>query len=207
MSLAAPVAPSPLAKRALHAKGGDILCPRRREGIVCRNAVLHPHQHIYSTHCKGEIMEKKRVVIAGLVIALLSFTVVVAGCTSSTSNKNTSTTTTQTSESAPMTKTANSTNVTPGESITATQGRSFTITLRTNPSTGYHWEPQFDRTALSRVDSVFISDPNPHNLVGVPGSQVFTFQGLAKGTTTVTFNNVSPSEIVTDQVTYTVTVT
>ena len=152
-------------------------------------------------------MEKKRVVIAGLVIALLSFTVVVAGCTSSTSNKNTSTATTQTSVSAPMTKTANSINVTPGESITATQGRSFTITLRTNPSTGYHWEPQFDRTALSPVDSVFISDPNPHNLVGVPGSQVFTFQGLAKGTTTVTFNNVSPSEIVTDQVTYTVTVT
>jgi predicted secreted protein len=152
-------------------------------------------------------MEKKRVVIAGLVIALLSFIVVVAGCTSSTSNKNTSTATTQTSESAAMTKTANSTNVTPGESITATQGRSFTITLRTNPSTGYHWEPQFDRTALSLVDSVFSSDPNPHNLVGVPGSQVFTFQGLAKGTTTVTFNNVSPSEIVTDQVTYTVTVT
>jgi inhibitor of cysteine peptidase len=152
-------------------------------------------------------MEKKRVVIAGLVIALLSFTVVVAGCTSSTSNKNTSTATTQTSESVPMTKTANSTNVTRGESITTTQGRSFTITLRANPSTGYRWEPQFDRTALSLVDSVFISDPNPHNLVGVPGSQVFTFQGLTKGTTTVTFNNVSPSEIVTDQVTYTVTVT
>lgn len=152
-------------------------------------------------------MEKKRVIIAGLVIALLSVTVVVAGCTSSTSNNNTSTATTQTSKSAPMTKTANSTNVTPGESITATQGRNFTITLRTNPSTGYSWQPQFDRTALSLVDSVFISDPNPHNLVGVPGSQNFTFQGLAKGTTTITFNNVSPSGIVTEQATYNVTVT
>jgi predicted secreted protein len=106
-----------------------------------------------------------------------------------------------------MTKTANSTNVTPGESITAAQGKNFTITLRTNPSTGYSWEPQFDHTALSLVDSAFISDPNPHHLVGVPGSQNFTFQGLAKGTTTMTFNNVSPSQIVTDQVTYTVTVT
>jgi len=41
---------------------------------------------LYSTHRKCEIMEKKRVIIAGLVIALLSVTVVVAGCTSSTSN-------------------------------------------------------------------------------------------------------------------------
>jgi predicted secreted protein len=162
---------------------------------------------IYSTHCKGEIMEKKRAVIAGLVIALLSLTVVVAGCTSSTSNNNTSTAPTQTNESAPMTKTANSTNVTSGESITAAPGRNFTISLRSNPSTGYRWGPQFDRTALSLVDSVFISDPNPHNLVGVPGSQIFTFQGLAKGTTTITFNNISPSQIVTDQVTCTVTVT
>jgi predicted secreted protein len=150
-------------------------------------------------------MEKKRVFIA--VIALLSFTLVVAGCTSSTSNNNTSTAPTQTSESVPMTKTANVTNVTPGESITVAQGRNFTITLRSNPSTGYRWEPQFDRVALSLVDSVFISDPNPHNLVGVPGSQVFTFQGIAKGTTTIAFKNVSPSQIVTEQATYTATVT
>jgi predicted secreted protein len=152
-------------------------------------------------------MGKKRVIIAGLVIALLSVTVVVAGCTSSTSNNNTSTATTQTSKIAPMTKTSNGTNVTPGEPISVAQGRNFTITLRSNPSTGYSWEPQFDRTALSLVDSVFVSDPNPHNLVGVPGSQVFTFQGLAKGTTTITFNNVSPSQIVTEQANYTVTVT
>jgi len=152
-------------------------------------------------------MEKKRVIIISLVIALLSFTVIVAGCTSNTGNTTTtSTATMQTSQSAPMTKTSNATNVTRGGSINATQGKNFTITLRTNPSTGYSWEPQFDRTALSLVDSVFISDPNPHHLVGVPGSQVFTFQGPAKGTTTITFNNVSPSQTVTDQATYTVTV-
>jgi len=172
-------------------------------------------------------MEKKRVFITGLVIALLSFTVVVAGCTSSTSsnnassapvqtsenasmtktgNVNTSSAPVQTSENASMTKTGNVTNATP-EPVTVAQGRSFTITLRSNPSTGYRWDPQYDRAALSLTDSVFISDPNPHNLVGVPGSQVFTFQGLAKGTTTITFDNVSPSQIVTEQTTYTVTVT
>lgn len=166
-----------------------------------------PPISIYSKHRKSEIMEKKRVFIAGLVIALLSFTVVVAGCTSGTSNNSSSTAPTQTSEIVPMTKTANATNVTPGEPITVAEGRNFTITLRSNPSTGYSWEPQFNHTALSLISSVFVSDPNPHHLVGVPGSQVFTFQGLAKGTTTVTFQNVSPSQIVTEQTTYTVTVT
>jgi inhibitor of cysteine peptidase len=172
-------------------------------------------------------MEKKRVFITGLVIALLSFTVVVAGCTSSTSsnnassavqtsenasmtktgNVNTSSAQVQTSENASMTKTGNVTNATPGEPVTVAQGQIFTITLRSNPSTGYSWEPRYDHAALSLTDSAFISDPNPHNLVGVPGSQVFTFQGLAKGTTTITFDNVSPSQIVTEQTTYSVTVT
>ena len=91
--------------------------------------------------------------------------------------------------------------------MTSAQGQNFTITLRSNPSTGYHWEPQFDSTALTLTNSVFVSDPNPNKLVGVPGSQVFTFQGLAKGTTTITFNNVSPAQIITEQTVYAVTVT
>ena len=151
-------------------------------------------------------MEKKRVFIAGLVIALLSFTVVIAGCTSSTSSNNASSAV-QTRENASTTKTGNVTNTTPGEPITVAPGQSFTITLRSNPSTGYSWEPRYDHAALSLSDSAFVSDPNPHNLVGVPGSQVFTFQGLAKGTTTITFANVSPSQIVTEQTTYAVSVT
>jgi inhibitor of cysteine peptidase len=152
-------------------------------------------------------MEKERVFIVCVLSALLAITVVAAGCASSTSTNNTSTVSTQTSENVSMTTTTNATNVTHGEPLTAAQGQNFTITLRSNPSTGYHWEPQFDSTALTLVDSVFISDPNPNNLVGVPGSQVFTFQGLAKGTTTTTFNNVSPSQIVTEQAVYAVTVT
>jgi inhibitor of cysteine peptidase len=106
-----------------------------------------------------------------------------------------------------MTATTNATNVTHGEPNTAVQGQSFTVTLRSNPSTGYQWEPQYDSAALSLTGSVFVSDPNPNNLVGVPGSQVFTFQSLAKGTTTITFDNVSPSQAITEQTVYVVTVT
>jgi inhibitor of cysteine peptidase len=153
------------------------------------------------------MMEKERVYIVCSLTALLALTVVVAGCASSTSNTSTSTVPPQTSENVSMTTTTNATNVTHGEPITVAQGQDFTITLRSNPSTGYHWEPQFDNATLTLTDSVFISDPNPYNLVGVPGSQVFTFQGLVKGTTVITFLNVSPSQIVTEQAIYSVTVT
>jgi inhibitor of cysteine peptidase len=160
-------------------------------------------------------MDRARAFVVYMMIALLTLTIVIAGCTSSiTSNNtssvtsnNTSTVSTQTSENVTMTTTTNATNATHGEPISAVQGQNFTITLRSNPSTGYHWEPHFDRAALSLTDSVYVSDPNPHNLVGVPGSQVFTFQGLAKGTTTITFDNVSPSQSVTEQTAYAVTVT
>jgi inhibitor of cysteine peptidase len=153
------------------------------------------------------MMDRERAFVVCLMAALLTLTVVTAGCTSSVTSNNTSTVSTQTSENVSMTTTTNATNETHREPITAVQGQNFTITLRSNPSTGYHWEPQFDSTALSLTDSVFVSDPNPHNLVGVPGSQVFTFQGLAKGTTTITFNNISPAQIITEQAVYVVTVT
>ena len=53
------------------------------------------------------------------------------------SRHNTSTASTQTSENVTMTTTTNATNVTHGEPISAAQGQNFTITLRSNPSTGY----------------------------------------------------------------------
>ncbi|MGZ4863977.1 MAG: protease inhibitor I42 family protein [Halobacteriota archaeon] len=152
-------------------------------------------------------MEKVRVFIVCVFSALLALTVVAAGCTSSTSTNNTSTASTETHENVSMTITTNATNVTQGERLTAAQGQNFTITLRSNPSTGYQWEPQFDSTALTLVDNVFSSDPNPNKLVGVPGSQVFTFHTLTNGTTTITFNYVSPSQIVTERAVYAVTVT
>jgi predicted secreted protein len=91
--------------------------------------------------------------------------------------------------------------------VTVGEGQEFTITLRTNPSTGYHWEPHFNSNALSLTSRTFISDPNPYNLVGVPGSELFTFRSLVKGTTAVTFDNVNPSQVVTAQMVCAVTVT
>jgi inhibitor of cysteine peptidase len=87
------------------------------------------------------------------------------------------------------------------------EGQDFTVTRRTNPSTGYYWELRFDSKTLSLADRTFVSDPNPYNLVGVPGTETFTFRALTKGTTEVRFSNVSPSKVVTEQAVYAVTVT
>ena len=152
-------------------------------------------------------MDRERAFVVCLMAALITLTVIIAGCTSSVTSTNTSTVSTQTSENVTMTTTTNATNVTRGEPITTVQGQNFTITLRSNPSTGYHWEPHFDSAALSLTGSVFVSDPNPNNLVGVPGSQIFAFQGLAKGTTTITFEYFSPSQAITEETVCAVTVT
>jgi inhibitor of cysteine peptidase len=141
----------------------------------------------------------------GVVTGLLACTIIIAGCASSTSNSTPSTLLPQRSEN--VSKATNATTVTPQAPITVAQDGNFSITLRTNPSTGYHWELQFDHQALSLTSSVFVSDANPRHLVGVPGSQVFTFQALAKGPTTVSFDYFSPSQNVTERVTYAVTVT
>ena len=169
--------------------------------------VLWLNQSLYIKRHNALMMDRERAFVVCLMAALITLTVVIAGCTSSVTSNNTSTVSTQMSENVTMTTTTNATNVTHGEPITAVQGQNFTITLRSNPSTGYHWEPHYDSAALSLTGSVFLSDPNPNNLVGVPGSQVFTFQGLAKGTTTITFDNVSPSKAITEQTVYVVTVT
>jgi predicted secreted protein len=153
------------------------------------------------------MMEKERVFVLCLVTTLLTLLVVSAGCTSSISGNNTSKVATQTSENATMPTTSNATKVTQGEPITVAAGQDFAVTLRANPSTGYYWEPQFDSKALSLIDRTFVSDPNPYNLVGVPGSEVFTFHATVKGATAITFDNVSPSQIVTGQTVYVVSVT
>src|SRR5674476_1479639 len=82
------------------------------------------------------MMDRGRAFVVCFMTALLTLTV--AGCTSSINNNNTSTVSTRTSENVSMTTTTNATNVTHGEPMTAAQGQNFTITLRSNPSTGYH---------------------------------------------------------------------
>jgi len=77
-------------------------------------------------------------------------------------------------------------------------GESFTVTLGSNPTTGFQWaeEAQIsDPGVLKQVSHEFIgpeSEPPPPP--GTPGQEVWTFEALEKGTTTVSMEYGRPWE-------------
>jgi len=93
-----------------------------------------------------------------------------------------------------------------GQQIPVALGQTFTIPLSANPSTGYQWAPTFDAGALSLKSQTFVSNATTTRLVRVGGTDYFTFQALRAGTTSVTFDYVSPGGQTTQSVNYTVIV-
>ncbi|GAJ15320.1 unnamed protein product [marine sediment metagenome] len=76
-------------------------------------------------------------------------------------------------------------------------GDSFTVTLCSNPTTGFEWESAkiSDQTVLQQVDHKFVgpeSEPLPPP--GTPGQEVWTFKALKKGTSTVSIDYSRPWE-------------
>ena len=77
-------------------------------------------------------------------------------------------------------------------------GGVLTVTLCSNPTTGFQWaeEAQISDTGvLKQVDHEFIgpeSEPPPPP--GTPGQEVWTFEALEKGTTTVSMEYGRPWE-------------
>ena len=131
--------------------------------------------------------------LASLVVAIsLTLAILCAGCTSSTTP-------------SPIAGTAAGNATALGAGITVMQGQNFTIQLKSNPSTGYHWEPTYDNAAISFVNRAFVA--SSVSTLGVPGVDVFTFQGTKQGTTVITFKNISPSNETANTVNYTVTCT
>lgn len=66
-------------------------------------------------------------------------------------------------------------------------GTNFTITLRTNMSTGYQWQlaEPLDETMLELVNTEYI--PYRTQRLGADGKQLFTFKALKAGETTISF--------------------
>ncbi len=85
------------------------------------------------------------------------------------------------------------------------QGQNFTIQLKSNPSTGYHWEPTYDNASISFVNRAFVA--SSVSTLGVPGIDVFTFQGTKQGTSVIMFKNISPSNETANSASYTVVIT
>jgi inhibitor of cysteine peptidase len=127
-----------------------------------------------------------------VVVISLALVMFCAGCTSST-----------TPSPSVGTSTNNATAL--GAAITVVQGQNFTIQLQSNPSTGYHWEPTYDNSSITFINRAFIASSAP--MLGAPGADTFTFKGTKQGTSIITFNNISPSNVTANSVNYTVTCT
>ena len=79
-------------------------------------------------------------------------------------------------------------------------GSNFTITLESNPTTGYKWEiaNMLDVRLLELVDSKY--EPTRTDLVGAPGKEKWTFKAKKVGKTIVSFDYARPWEKDTEPV-------
>jgi inhibitor of cysteine peptidase len=84
----------------------------------------------------------------------------------------------------------------------------FTIALDSNPTTGYEWEAQFDKSMLKLVETKFEpGEPVKPGIYGIGGKQMFIFQGLSQGKTSVTLMYKRPwEEKAIEQRTFTVNI-
>jgi len=65
--------------------------------------------------------------------------------------------------------------------ITVTElGKSFTISLVSNPTTGYSWQAHFDPEYLELINNDFV---NNSNLIGAPGVESFELKAIKQGQT------------------------
>ncbi len=72
-----------------------------------------------------------------------------------------------------------------GDVIRVAVGEAFVVTLESNPSTGFRWEPRdLDETQLILQDTVYQSGGS--NLPGAAGSETLTFKTRRAGESTLT---------------------
>ncbi len=114
--------------------------------------------------------------------------------------------TTTTSVQPSVTPTATPIPTPSGQQIVVGQGEQFPIALLANASTGSHWQPTFDTGALALQSQTFANTTTSTPLPGAGGAEVFTFQALRAGTTSITFDYVSSTGAVTQSTSYTVVV-
>ena len=79
--------------------------------------------------------------------------------------------------------------------ITVKKGDIFKITLKSNPTTGYQWNADFDETIIQLVDSSYKADEP--QLMGSGGIEIFEFKVIGSNTdTNIKFSYARPWESV-----------
>jgi len=66
--------------------------------------------------------------------------------------------------------------------ITVKKGDTFKITLKSNPTTGYQWNADFDETLIQLVDSSYKADEP--QLIGSGGIEIFEFKVIGSNSDT-----------------------
>ena len=151
------------------------------------------------------VLTMRKLVIIGAVIVLTIAGICIASCTSPSSSTSNQTTTATVSKTTTMKTVGANVTQSNGTHITARLGQNFTIRLSSNPSTGYRWQAQYNTSRVALKNEMYV--PTQPVTPGSGGTEVCTFQGLKVGTTTITFNKMSPSGTVTERVNYPVTIT
>lgn len=96
---------------------------------------------------------------------------------------------------------ANSTEITDndnGQNFTVQAGDVITLTLVSNPTTGYSWQVmEIDQTILlQRGDPEYNQSPGTEGLVGAGGVETFHFEAIGTGDTILTLGYARPWESV-----------
>lgn len=80
-------------------------------------------------------------------------------------------------------------------SQTIRSGEKLILKLPSNPSTGYSWflNNNYNKNVVNLVSQKYLS-PAGDNAIGSAGTEEFTFVGVAKGQTNITFNYIRPWE-------------
>jgi inhibitor of cysteine peptidase len=70
----------------------------------------------------------------------------------------------------------------------------LTIALESNPTTGFSWQSDYDKTLLNLVSNEYKAKEVDKNVVGSGGTQYFKFKALKSGKATVTLSYRRPWE-------------
>ena len=63
-------------------------------------------------------------------------------------------------------------------------GGSYTLSLVSNPTTGYFWACEMGNEAIAQIDdALYVADPAPEGLVGSGGRQILTLIANQDGQT------------------------
>lgn len=95
-----------------------------------------------------------------------------------------------------------------GDTFETTVGKTFTVALDANATTGYTWSQTIkDASVVAYVDNVYVAEARDPEVVGGGGTDTFTFKAVGTGTTTITLTYARPWESVPPTQTRTITIT